>query len=392
MSATAPRDTHEDLTIPPPPRRKRRRPLGSVLAIAGLLTAGAVVVVVVLLLGDDGGHARPSAREAAGAFLSRYVEPDGRVSRVDQGGDTVSEGQAYGMLLAVVDEDPATFAKVWTWTRDNLRQPDGLLAWHWEDGKVVAPDSAADADLDAAWALLLASQRFDSGTSRGEAAGYRGEALALANAILEGETVSLDGRSLLVAGDWANSFPAVVDPSYFTPAAFGALGKASGDPRWKQLGETSREVLGQLTQRSTGLAPDWALVDSDGKARPTAPPGAEGEAVFGYDAVRVPLWQATGCDGRDTPYAARMAHFFDETVTREPAATYSLEGKPLGGSPGAPLLIAAAAASAAAGEARAGEEWLTGAEADVEGEPTYYGAALLALGRATLDPEGSLSC
>jgi len=37
-----------------------------------------------------------TARAAAESFLDRYVEPDGRVVRLDQGGDTVSEGQAYG--------------------------------------------------------------------------------------------------------------------------------------------------------------------------------------------------------------------------------------------------------------------------------------------------------
>ncbi|MBV8429650.1 MAG: hypothetical protein JO244_00690, partial [Solirubrobacterales bacterium] len=37
---------------------------------------------------------------AAQHFLDRYVLPDGRVERIDQGGDTVGEGQAYGMLLA----------------------------------------------------------------------------------------------------------------------------------------------------------------------------------------------------------------------------------------------------------------------------------------------------
>jgi hypothetical protein len=79
-------------------------------------------------------------------------------------------------------------------------------------------------------------------------------------------------------------------------------------------------------------------------------------------------------------------------VASSPAATYSLEGEPRGGSPGAPLLVAAAAASAAAGEGAAGEEWLAGAEADVEAEPTYYGAALLALGRAALEPKGGLPC
>ena len=38
-------------------------------------------------------------RRVAGQFLDEYVEPDGRVVRRDEGGDVVSEGQAYGMLI-----------------------------------------------------------------------------------------------------------------------------------------------------------------------------------------------------------------------------------------------------------------------------------------------------
>jgi endoglucanase len=362
------------------------------LALACLTGAAAVVGIVALLRGGGSGPRQVAngprwadAPAVADAFLHRYVEPDGRVVRIDQGGDTVSEGQAYAMLLAVVDHDRGTFATVWRWTRENLRQPNGLLAWHWEDGKVVSTESAADADLDAAWALLLASERL--GVSR-----YRGEALALASDILEDETVSLDGRSLLVAGDWATSFPAVVDPSYFAPGAFTALGRASGDRRWEQLEETSREVLGLLTERPTGLAPDWAVVEADGEAKATAPPGEGDEATFGYDAVRVPLWQAQSCAGQDARIAAGMESFFDETATAEPAATYSLEGEPRGGLPGAPMLVAAAMASDGAGNDTGAENWIRGAEDDVKAAPTYYGMALLALGRAALERDGGLGC
>src|SRR6266571_1756749 len=41
------------------------------------------------------------ARSSAQAFLDGYIDPDGRVVRRDQGGDTVSEGQSYAMLTAV---------------------------------------------------------------------------------------------------------------------------------------------------------------------------------------------------------------------------------------------------------------------------------------------------
>jgi endoglucanase len=48
--------------------------------------------------------------------LASYVRPDGRVARPDQGDDTVSEGQAYGLLLAEANGDDATFRRIWGWT------------------------------------------------------------------------------------------------------------------------------------------------------------------------------------------------------------------------------------------------------------------------------------
>jgi endoglucanase len=368
-----------------PPTARRRRTL---FAAVGLAAAAAVVGAVLLLRGGAGGgpHSEATATAAADAFLARYVEPDGRVSRHDQGGDTVSEGQAYAMLLAVEAGEAKTFAKVWDWTEENLRRPNGLLAWHWEGGKVVDPHSASDGDLDAAWALVRAARRF------GERE-YRAEGLALANAVLEHETVSLAGRSLLVAGDWAVTFPAVVDPSYFSPAAFALLGRASGDRRWSELAETSREVLAQLSEAPSGLPPDWAVVEADGQAAPSPPPGEEGgEAAFGYDAVRVPLWMGTGCESEATELAGRPADFLDEQLVSSPAARYALSGEPRGGEAGAPIYVAAAAASAAAADGAKAGYWLGRATAADEADPTYYGGALVALGRAALERDGGLRC
>ncbi|HEX6312191.1 MAG TPA: glycosyl hydrolase family 8 [Acidimicrobiia bacterium] len=101
------------------------------------------------------------ARAAAERFLDRYVSDEGRVARHDQGGDTVSEGQAYALLLAAAIGDRARFELVWAWTAANLQRPDGLLAWHWADGSVADAEPAADADLVTSRALLLAGERFD---------------------------------------------------------------------------------------------------------------------------------------------------------------------------------------------------------------------------------------
>ena len=107
--------------------------------------------------------------------------------RTDQGGDTVSEGQAYGMLLSVAVDDRARFNAVWGWTRMHLLRPDGLLASRWAAGRVVSTRPATDADLDAADALALASERFGDSS-------YRQWAARMAHAILNQETALATGR------------------------------------------------------------------------------------------------------------------------------------------------------------------------------------------------------
>ena len=194
------------------------------------------LLVVALSLGACG--------DQPGGFLDEYVEDDGRVVRHDQGGDTVSEGQAYAMLLAVAERDEERFERVWTWTREHLRRDDGLLSWRWADGRVVDPEPASDADLDAARALMVAAKRF--GEPR-----YAEEGRALGRAIGDHETTLAAGKTVLVAGPWAQGRP-VVNPSYFSPRAFAAIGR--GD-----LAGTSRLLADRLT--ADGLPPDWAVVE-----------------------------------------------------------------------------------------------------------------------------------
>lgn len=84
-----------------------------------LLAALAVVVAVVTILIPWG--ETPSS-PAAESFLDAYVEPDGRVVRRDEGGDTVSEGQAYALLLAAAIGGDPTFDRVWMWTTERRRR------------------------------------------------------------------------------------------------------------------------------------------------------------------------------------------------------------------------------------------------------------------------------
>lgn len=329
------------------------------------------------------GH-EESALAASRRFLDTYVEDDGRVSRIDQGGSTVGEGQAYAMLLAAAIGDRDEFERVWGWTRQNLQRDDGLLATLWEAGTIADDDPAPDADLDAARALLLAGERFDDDS-------YRSEGLRIAAAILREGTVSAPGGLVLAAGPWARPAPATVNPSYLDPRAFSALGAASGDPRWRQLERGSRELIAGL-ESSGALPPDWARLEATGATPAPAPDDPTGVARYGFDAVRVPVRWAAACSAENRAVAAAAWSFLG---AQEAAGTlggeYGLDGAPLSGANPA-ALVGAAGAARAAGDVDASDALLARAQAADAEAPTYYGAAWVALGRVMLTTDWMGGC
>jgi endo-1,4-beta-D-glucanase Y len=308
------------------------------------------------------------AESAAARFLDRYVSDDGRVVRRDQGDDTVSEGQAYALLLAAAIGDRERFDLVWSWTAANLQRPDALLAWHWADGRVVDPEPAADADLDAARALLLAGERC------GDRA-YRDEAVRIGAGILTLETVGTDDGRVLVAGPWARVPPVTINPSYVAPRAYSELFAASGDQLWASVARTGRDHVRTLTLQ--GLPPDWARLDPVAGVRGAPPPGddAPETAQFGLDAARVPVRFAEDCDPVGREVAASL---WPDLRARD--ASHPLD------------LVAAAAAAHAAGARRRRNELLDAAERRERAEPGYYGAAWVALGRVLLTTDLAGRC
>jgi cellulose synthase (UDP-forming) len=387
-----------DAPRPGAPLRSRRWPKP---VAASMLAAAVLVPVAIGVLGSKGLASNPTlsekAHEAAEVFFDDYVRPDGRVVRSDQGGDTVSEGQAYAMLLAVALDDRARFERVWGWTQQNLQRDDGLLAYHWSDGQVAADEPATDADLDAARALVLAGKRFgaEAYTSAGERIG---------DAVLEHETADVSGAPVLVAGPWARSVPPVVNPSYFSPRAYADLAAARADSRWDDLAGTSRAVATSLTEQPS-LPPDWARVDSlatsgDGEAsasataiaspdNPAATSASSASPESGLDAVRLAIRSAESCVPSDRRVAAELWTLY----RRHPGiATRSLEGAPVGKQTHPVSYVAAAAAARAAERESDMHSLLDRAAEENSAHPTYYGAAWLALGRVMLTSSALGGC
>lgn len=367
----------------PRPRRWPRPVLVGALAVAAL------VPMAIAVLGARGLRApldsNQLARQAAQTFMRRYVAPGGRVIRRDQGGDTVSEGQAYGMLLAVALDDHRRFAAIWGWTQAHLRRPDGLLSEGWADGHVTNPQPATDADLDAAEALSLAARRFGT-------AGYRREAALMGRAILAQETIAgSNGSQTLTAGPWANTDPAVINPSYFSPRAYANLATVARDPRWRRLESSSRSLISRLVA-GRHLPPDWAALYRDGALRPIASPSnpaGGGPAASSFDAARVAVRLAASCQAADRRLAAGLWPLYRRRPGRD---SYTTAGTPTTSWTTPVSYVAAAAAAQAAGHPGARDRLLGTAQAEAEAHPTYYGAAWVALGRVLLTTQALGGC
>lgn len=306
-----------------------------------------------------------AARSAARAFLERYVEPDGRVVRRDQGGDTVSEGVSYALLLAQVAEDPVVERRVWAWAQDHLRRPDGLLSYLTDaEGDVLDGEAATDADLVVAWAL-----------SRSAQPDLRADAAPLLAAVRQRTVVPRRPGPLLAAGPWATGEPATLNPSYWVLPALRAAG-------WDDLAAQVGPALDDLS--AGGLPPDWARQDGSRLSPGPDPAGRFPQARYGLDAQRVTVWLAADCDPGNRARAAGHRALLQE----QPAASArTLTGEVLDPSAHPLALVAAAAAADADGDRAARDELLDDAAAQDQRTPTYYGAAWVALGRALLQDD-----
>jgi endoglucanase len=319
------------------------------------------------------------AQAAARSFLDRYVMPDGRAVRRDQGGDTVAAGQAQAMLLAVALDDRSRFSTAWRWTKTHIVRRDGLLASHWRTGHVVNASSASDADLDTARALVLAGRRFGVRS-------YRVAGLRVARAVLTHETAVVNGQLVLLGGTWGGpGSSASINPSYNAPRTYEQLGAATHDRRFAALDREAARIATQLMATAPGLPPDWAVVNADGTVQPSSIPGRRTSTPrFSFDAARLPIRYAEACSAADRAVAAAPWTFFSTQAPESIGTAYGLDGTVLNPAQTVVTTVAAAAAAHAAGQPAARDALLAQATTVDAAFPTYSGAAWLALGQIGL--------
>ena len=279
-------------------------------------------------------------------YKDRYIEQD-TYRTLDRSQDdiTTSEGQSYTMLRAVWMDDKRTFDGAWKWTKDILKKDDRwLFAWRFgerTDGTwgVLTDNggnnSATDASVDIALALLLAHARWGDDS-------YRLEAGRVLDAIWTHEIIEIDGVPYLLANDvekaldrdWLN-----INPSYYAPYAFRIFAQVDTTKNWNAVASSSYAVLNQSTDADFGtgpgeLPPDWLQLNrTTGELRAPSSDSAY-TTNYGYEALRIP-WRVA-LDYRwfksDTAKAyLDKLDFLEETYQQEGrlVSTYTHDGSPV---------------------------------------------------------------
>ncbi|MEL6967832.1 MAG: glycosyl hydrolase family 8 [Pseudomonadota bacterium] len=225
------------------------------------------------------------------SYKARFTTADGRV--VDNANKNIShsEGQGFAMIAAVAADDPATFSKLWTFTKTRLGvRKDALFAWKYQPNrlfKVKDKNNATDGDLIIAWALLEAAH-----------AGFGRQYSAEANAILRDlkKLVRRDSAFGLFLRPAAYGFSPehqkgreVINLSYWVFPAFERIARLTNDPFWRALTKSGERLIQVASQNAAGLPADWSALKLHTGRVGTAP---NFDKRFSYNAVRIPLYLA----------------------------------------------------------------------------------------------------
>jgi endo-1,4-beta-D-glucanase Y len=265
--------------------------------------------------------------EGAGGFLRarRPDTPDGEAN------STVSEGIAYGMLIAVMFDDQPLFDGFFQyalrWSNEN-----GLMSWYIapDGSRALGKGAATDSDEDIAWSLVMAHRQWGGRGSLSE--DYLSHAQRAIERIWEFEVDHDQWPDMLLPGDeWRGRN--VFNPSYFAPHQYRLFGEVSGNvegfrrviDRGYQIVENSLNE--RNGNRDNGLVPAWC----DRAGTPVeAFPGAM--MNYQYDSARMPFRLGQDYvyhrDPRARSYLERVSAFFANVGADQIVDGYTLRGEP----------------------------------------------------------------
>jgi endo-1,4-beta-D-glucanase Y len=245
-------------------------------------------------------------------------------------GSTVSEGIAYGLLIAVYMGDQALFDDLWRYEQGWL-DGNGLMDWYINAAGTMRLGSggATDADEDMAYALLMADRQWGGMGALGKT--YLQIAQDQIGKIWNFEI--FDYRHIKPGDTWGDS--STINISYFAPFYYRLFAKVdtANTSNWNTALQQSYDTLDRALNatsgnQNNGLVPAWC--DSNGVPNGGVFPGAP--TNYQYDSCRTPFrigmdWCLFG-ETRAKDYVAKTSAFFSQAGVAGIVDGYELNGLP----------------------------------------------------------------
>ena len=264
--------------------------------------------------------------EGARGFLRarRPDTPDGVPN------STVSEGIAYGMLIAVMLDEHALFDDFYRYALC-FENKSGLMDWYiGPDGeRALGVGAATDSDEDIAYALIMADRQWGGRGALADSYGRYAERQI--ERVWQCEVDHDRFPDMLLPGDdWRGQN--VFNPSYFAPHQYRLFAAVTGNAGWLKVIDRGYEIIeasldATRGNRDNGLVPAWC----DAEGNPVeAFPGAL--TNYQYDSARLPFRilqdYAASNDPRARAYLARVSAFFANVGADAIVDGYTLDGRP----------------------------------------------------------------
>lgn len=225
-----------------------------------------------------------------------YPVGDDMAYMLDTGNNDVrTEGQSYGMMIAVQLDKKDEFDRIWRWTKTFMYNTEGAykgyFAWHCNpDGSKIHDNPASDGEEWFVMALFFAAARWGNGEG---ILNYEAEANAILHTMLHTEDDPLAfatnmfnaENKYIVFVPSKNREGRFTDPSYHLPHYYELWARwaAEDNDFWAEAATASREFFTIAAHPETGLMPNYATFKGEPQFS-----GDYGQ-FFYSDAWRVPM-------------------------------------------------------------------------------------------------------
>jgi endoglucanase len=249
-----------------------------------------------------------------------------------------SEGQGYGLLLALMNGDRKTFDRVVEWTVGNLQvRRDALFAWGW--GKrhngtwtIIDYNNATDGDILIALALVSAGKKWNHEP-------YTKLARKIIRDIRTLLAIKKNNMSFLLPGyyGFAEKSGLVFNTGYLIFPAFTRFSVVDDAGFWTRIYNDGLKILKKARFSRFNLPSDWIHIQNGNVSvfTPKSP-------YFGYEAIRIPLYMIWDDNGEQLKAFSKYLKFVQKSnylpnrvnlvdgsisVDKAPAGFYAVFGR-----------------------------------------------------------------